>query len=500
MAEDPNTTGDPTDGTRRSATSGHAMSAWVARALVFGSSAAVLVLEIVAGRLMAPYVGISLETFTGIIGTVLAGIALGAWAGGELADRTDPGPLIGVALAAGGALSWLSLPIVSTVGPQLSNDPLSIVLLTGVAFFLPAAVLSAVSPMVAKLRLRSLEDTGSVVGGLSAAGTIGALAGTFITGFVLVSALPSKPIVIVIGAVLVASGAATHWGLARTAPAAPVALVLLACLGLGVASDSPCQHETGYFCVVVEQSATNPNGRNLILDRLRHAYVNLEDPTDLDIRYIRLFAQVAEARPGGPISSLHIGGGGFSFPRYLQTVRPGSDDLVLEIDSELVKIAENELGLVQTDALQVQTGDARLALDDLATNQYDLVVGDAFSGASVPWHLTTREFLSKVERVMRPNGLYVMNVIDGGDYKFARAELATLQQVFNHVAVIQPTGGLPEQRSVNVILVASNEPIPQLAIAPADGRVLTADEAATFIDNASPLRDDFAPVDQLLFG
>ena len=78
------------------------MSETRARILVFCTSAAVLVLEILAGRLMAPYVGVSLETFTAIIGTILAGIAAGSAIGGRLADRYDPELMIGPALALGG--------------------------------------------------------------------------------------------------------------------------------------------------------------------------------------------------------------------------------------------------------------------------------------------------------------------------------------------------------------------------------------------------------------
>ena len=80
------------DGPERSACRrpGLGFRAWLAVALVFGTSAAVLVLEILASRLLAPYVGVSLETYTGIIGTILAGIAVGAWAGGVLADRVEP--------------------------------------------------------------------------------------------------------------------------------------------------------------------------------------------------------------------------------------------------------------------------------------------------------------------------------------------------------------------------------------------------------------------------
>ena len=88
------------------------MPRFVAGALVFTTSAAVLILEILAGRLVAPYVGDSLETYSGVIGTVLAGIALGTWVGGWAADRVDPRRLIGPLLVGGGALAIASVPIV----------------------------------------------------------------------------------------------------------------------------------------------------------------------------------------------------------------------------------------------------------------------------------------------------------------------------------------------------------------------------------------------------
>ena len=98
----------------------------VARALVFSSSAAVLVLEILAGRLMAPYVGVSLETFTGIIGVVLAGIAVGTSVGGRLADRLDPAALLGPAYVLGGALSWWSLWVVLREQVNLPGTVMSV--------------------------------------------------------------------------------------------------------------------------------------------------------------------------------------------------------------------------------------------------------------------------------------------------------------------------------------------------------------------------------------
>lgn len=471
---------------------------------VFGTSAAVLVLEILAGRLMAPYVGISLETFTGIIGTVLAAIATGAAVGGWLADRHDPRTLIGPALVLGGVLAWLSLPIVSVIGPAVGSDPVSIVALAGAAFFAPAAVLSAVSPMVAKLRLHDLAETGSVVGGLSAAGTAGALAGTFLTGFVLIAALPTRPIVLAVGAVTIAAGVAAHLWLRRRAPApgatAGVLAVVLVAGGLGLATPPPCQVETAYFCVRVEVDPDRPSGRELHLDQLRHAYVDLDDPTYLEFRYVRLLADVAAALPPGPIDVLHIGGGGFTFPRYLSAVRPGSQHLVLEIDPELVRVARDELGLEVRDDLEIRTGDARLAFADLPDDAYDLVVGDAFGSESVPWHLTTVEVVDEIHRVLRPDGVYAMNVIDGVASGFARAELATLLEVFDHVAVVLPPGGPPEARAMNQVLVASDAPLPPLDVDPADGVVVTGAELEAYVGGAEVLTDDHAPVDTLAEG
>ena len=123
------------------------MSKIVAAALVFVCSAAVLMLEILAGRLLAPYVGISLETYTSIIGTVLAGIALGAWGGGKLADRIDPRRLLGPTVALGGLLALFTVPVVRyvrrPVEPRAAAAPR--VFLAFAAFFLPAVVLSAVT-------------------------------------------------------------------------------------------------------------------------------------------------------------------------------------------------------------------------------------------------------------------------------------------------------------------------------------------------------------------
>jgi len=471
--------------------------------LVAATSALVLVLEIVAGRLMAPHVGVSLDTFTGIIGTILAGIAAGAYAGGRLADRGDPLRLIAQALFYGGGLTWLSIPIVNALGPQLGAGPVASVLLSAAGFFLPAAVLSSVGPLVAKLTLGSLDKTGEVVGQLSAAGTFGALIGTFGTGFVLITILAVRTIIIGVGAALVLAGLALFAMSRRGRPGLPEVLGIVV---LGIASfaaGSPCDYTTNYYCVrIVADAADDPdgraNGRSLILDSTRHAHVDLEDPEFMDVRYMRLFVDAIDAMPAGPLRVLHIGGGGFSLPRYLETVRPGSTNMVLELDAGLVEIARAELGFVDTGTTDVLTGDARVHLDDLPTDGFDLVVGDAFGGASVPWHLTTVEVMHEIDRLLAPDGVYVMNVIDGQENRFARAQVATLQEVFAQLAVVEPAGGVGRTAS-NQMIMAAHRPTLDLSVDPADGRLISGPEVDDFIgDGVNVLTDNFAPVDQLL--
>lgn len=481
------------------------MTPLAARLLVFGTSAAVLVLEIVAGRLMAPYIGVSLETFTGIIGVVLAGIALGAWAGGVAADRTEPGPLVGPLIAVSGVFVVVAPQVVDFFGPTMrAAGPLEIVFLTTAAFFIPSATLSAVTPVIVKLRLRSLDETGSVVGSFSAIGTIGGLAGTFLTGFVLLSAAPSRPLVLGMGVLLVVLGGAMAVRTMGARTVVPAVLLTMVGAGGALAAEGPCEYYTSYFCARIEVAEDDASARELWLDNLLHAYVDLDDPAHLDLRYSLEMADVIATLPEGPIDAAFVGGGGFSLPRYVNEVRPGSRSTVLEIDGALVDLVEDELGLQPSEDLEVVVDDARLSLRKEEDDAFDLVVGDAFGSLSVPWHLTTREFIGEIDRVMRPGGIYVVNVIDYPPLAFVEAEVATLFEIFDHVAVIAPLRYLTGESGGNFVLVASDAPLEVGAVQAALAeRGLTevmwaGEQARAFAGGARVLRDDYAPVDQLI--
>jgi spermidine synthase len=485
---------------------------WVASGVTFLCSGAVLVMEIVGLRLIAPYVGVTLQTSTAVIGFALAAIAVGAWTGGATADRTDPRRLLAPLMVAGGALVVAVLPLVRFTGALLAGaDAGAVLLLAAVAVVVPAALLSAVPPMVVKLQLSSLSETGAVVGRLSGTGTLGAIAATFATGFLLVAVLPSSVILVVTGAVTAAAGVAVGVLLRRRTPSAgriPPGLLVLVVAGVGLAAvaPTPCEEETAYHCARVVADPERAEGRVLMLDTLRHSYVDLGDPTHLEFEYVRAIAAVADvvAPPGQPLSALHVGGGGLTLPRYLAEVRPGTDSLVLEVDPGVVAVDREQLALETSGLLRVRVTDGRVGLAEERPGRRDLVIGDAFGGLSVPWQLTTREALDLVDAALADDGVYAVNLIDHPPLAFVRAELATMRAVFPHVLLLARAPVLTGEDGGNVVAVASRSPLPTAAIAVgladrelvwqvAEGPALDA-----FVGDAPVLTDDFAPVDQLL--
>ena len=475
----------------------------VAAIIVFLAAAAVLVLEILAARLMAPYVGVSLNTYTGVIGTVLAGIAAGTWIGGRAADRVPPRLLLGPILIVGGLLALATAPLVILLGEHVNGPSMrAIIALSGATVFLPAFVLSSVTPIVVKMQLQDLSATGRVVGRLSAFATAGALVGTYGTGFILAARLPNRTIIGCIGTVLIVAGIAVSWRLTRRFRAAAAAATLTAALGVGAAVasvDGPCKVESGYFCIRVVSGGPGDSVRALWLDDLVHSSVNVRDPTFLGLDYAKVIAAGIDvlSPPRTPIKTLHMGGGAFSLPRYLAAVRPGSENTVMELDPAVVDTARGDFRARDIPGLRVEVGDARLLVKDAPARAYDFAIGDAFASRSAPWHLTTEEFLTQLEDRLRPNGAYLMNLIDN-ELRFVRAEAATMKRVFRHVVLFRSLA------TSNQILIASNRPIDAAAITAEARRKETAvvpiagEALDRLIGDAQVLDDDFAPVDQLL--
>ncbi|WP_431987176.1 fused MFS/spermidine synthase [Streptomyces griseoflavus] len=480
----------------------------VAAVLVFGSSAAVLVVEIVALRLLAPYLGLTLETSTLVISIALTAIALGSWLGGRVADQVSPTRLLGPSLGISGAVVALTPAVLRTTAERA---PALLLLTAALTILVPGALLAAVTPMATKLRLTSLAETGTVVGRLSGVGTVGAIFGTVFTGFVLLSRLPVSSILIGLGTLLLAGSALVEWR-ARGWTGTPALTLVVVAGGLATTlAPGNCDTETRYHCARVVADPDRDSGRILVLDGVRHSYVDVEDPAFLEFPYVRAIASVVDSAfpEGEPLAAHHLGGGGLTLPRYLASARPGTRSLVSEIDDGVVRIDRERFGPGPLSGVDVRAEDGRLGLRRLDDGSRDLVVGDAFGGVSVPWHLTTVEAMTEVRRVLDEDGLYVANLIDHGDLAFARAEAATLRATFAHVALLgEPTdiGLAPASgaRGGNLVVVASGRAVDLRAVQETldtrgtGWRIAAGDDLTSWIGDAPLLTDDYAPVDQLL--
>ena len=208
------------------------------------------------------------------------------------------------------------------------------------------------------------------------------------------------------------------------------------------------------------------------------------------------------ARRDRPTSSTSVAR--LTVPTYVQTTRPGSEQTVLEIDEELVDLVpRNSVERRPGTGVEVIIGDGRQSLRGLPDDSADVIVGDAFGGRSVPWHLATTEFVEDIDRVLRPGGIYVANVIDGPRQRFLSSYAATVATQFEQVSVV-----LGESAALggngNSVIIASDDPFD---VGDLDRRRADAGDAGRFVDGFADftdqglvLTDDFAPVDQLLTG
>ena len=344
---------------------------------------------------------------------------------------------------------------------------------------------------------------------MSAIGTTGAIVGTFVTGFLLVAKVPVTTTVLGVCAALIGVGAlltVTTRKRLRTERLAAVGLLAFGGVGAGAAVtvDSPCELESAYYCASVLGIEGEPRARVLHLDNLDHSEVDLDDPASLRFPYTQLFGVAVDALAPGPIHAVHLGGGALTMPRYVRAVRPGSTGVVLEVDAALPKLAERKLGWVPGPDVDVVIGDGRVTMGRQPKGRANVVFGDAFGAEAVPWHLTTVEFTRVIRAAMRPVGVYALNVIDAKDHRFVRAEVATIANVFDHVAVFAPESSFErESFGSNFIVVASDRPLPvdtyrtMIDERGYDAVVRSGAALRRWVADSRVLRDDFAPVDQL---
>jgi len=507
------------------------------------SGAAVMAVELAGARIIAPLFGASLYTWVSVIGMILLGISLGNALGGWLADRNLSMDLLGNVLIGAGAATLLVLAgpfLYSDVWPKATRGLLATVppaaslpLLIGGMLFLPALLFGATSPIVIRIMLAEVPAAGSLVGRVYAAQAAGSVAATFATGFLLISRLGARAVILLVaegvllaGVLLAEPGRRPLARPLRVAAAGAFALVLIASVTGRV--PSPCLRESNYYCIRVLNQGEHI--RVLALDSLFHSYLDLRDPTALLYEYEQGFAMIAADYatlvPGStgdgsagvdvtgdlsavaPLRVLLIGGGGYIVPRYLRRVYPASSIEVVEIDPAVTAVAHDALGLVRG-GMTIWHQDGRQFLMRRPRAAYDLIFGDTFRDAySAPYHLATVEATTMVADALKPAGIFAVNVVDGRSGLFFRSYLRTLRQVFRYVTVLPVGANWQNAVQTTYVLLASQRPldperiltrrppgVPQrVDLVTVPGEIV----ARLTADPAVLLTDDRAPVDQFL--
>ena len=489
---------------------------WLLLVLQAGISAAGLVVEIVAGRMIAPYVGMSLYTWTSIIAVVLAGFSIGHWWGGRLAARDSRAALartgwimIAAACVTAGATLVLRLAAEPVLG-TIANPVAAITALSGLAFFLPSLFAGVPAPVLAVVAMRQAEHSERALGAMFAAGAAGAIVGTLLAGFLFVSWLGSVGTLAVIAA-FYALAAAICLLLGRPSRrevllgVAGAAVALLAGLR-ALTLPAVCDLESGYYCIrtVPLAEAAEAPVNLMVIDHLAHGINAREAPRVMFTEHTAMLDALPRMRMGrADFSSFHVGGGSYSVPRAWAD-RGAAAITVAEIDPAVTRMAIRDFWF-RPESATVLHRDGRIALRESAQT-YDVIVGDAFTDIAVPAHLVTEEFFRLVARRLEPGGVFAMNAIDNLDRLEALAALVvTLRAVFPSVEVwTEARGPEPGERRVFVLLAgAADSPVSEIvARAPDPTRFAALD--AGFLDGmiaatgARILTDDYAPIDRLM--
>jgi spermidine synthase len=267
-----------------------------------------------------------------------------------------------------------------------------------------------------------------------------------------------------------------------------------------------------------------PGAWTLLIDGILQSEVDLGDPSHLEVEYMRRLGHLADlaAPTGMPLDVLHLGGGALTLARYVEATRPGSRQLAVEANATVAALVSRRLPVARygrpepsrpepsrpeprrtesgparpgTGEIGILVADARAALEQLPAGSSDVLVVDVFAGAQTPAHLTSVEFTVAGARVLRPSGIYAVNVGDGPPLAHARGRVAAVRSVFAHVCVLVEPAVLRGRRFGNLVVVASGRELPisglirRIAADPFPARLVEGAELDRFVAGCAPIVD-----------
>jgi len=472
-----------------------------------------MALEILASRVLAPHFGSSVYVWGSIISVFLAALSLGYVWGGRLADREPTlaglGRQVARAALAQAVLLLAARPATAWLGGATGGSAWGTLLAATALFGPPSVLLGVISPYAVRLAARDLARLGGTAGGLYALSTAGSLVGTLGCTFVLVPFLTLDRGLALLLALTAATALAALAGSLRRAPlpALAVAAVLALAVRAWVAPAGPdggllFEQMTPYQTLRVRDAR---GVRILESDRVHHSAMRLADRQPA-LPYPRAAAAALVLQPDID-SMLVLGMGAGHAGTYLQGLRPGLAVDFVDIDPAVPAIAARWFGFREAPGRRVHVADGRRFLDR-SERRWDYIYCDTYIGLSVPFHLTTREFLELVRARLEPGGVFGLNLAGSLARPFPRAIYRTVLEVFPHAwAFAVPASG-------NLLVLASGDD-PAPTPAEMERRAAALDREVGFelplsdliarrlregvdFTGTPVLSDSFAPVDRLL--
>jgi predicted membrane-bound spermidine synthase len=495
-------------------------SGFLLRALVTYTGACVLILEILATRILAPYFGSSLFTLSSVLGVTLGALSIGYYYGGILADRDPSWRTMGILLTLAGMTTLFIWPL-SIVGLPMLRSVFSIgtgsLIASALLFLIPCGILGIFSPYAVTLeqRLSPACGAGRAAGNIFFWSTLGSIGGSIAAGFLLIPLLGIRALVASIGIALLSIGILIIFLNGKT-KARGATLIVICFFASACAVAFPSMTQAIYFTDGVYQyisvSNTEVDGRPVRIlwqDRNASSGINL-DNDDHAFTYTRAVAAAWTGR-SAPKHALVIGAGAFVIPRSIAAASAETEVDVVDIEPGLEDIAIRFFRYDRNPRIHSIIADGRTYLRDAGT--YDLIIGDAYQATqSIPVHLTTREFFQSVAEHLTEEGVFVGNFIGSVDtttYSYLPAAMRTLRTVFPNgrfYAMDSPdSGAIQNVMFIGCISDTCIDPCSSAMRRSPDPILSTLCERAvpifaTDLEQHPILTDDYAPVEWLSIG
>jgi len=445
------------------------MRKYILEIIVFICGAAVMILELVGSRIMAPYLGTSIVVWTSLIGIILGFLSLGYFFGGKFADQNPTYKMFSFIIFNSaifvGLIVFIESIVLNFIQQSIIDIYLGTIIATLALFALPSALLGMVSPYAVRLKMKAVETSGKTVGNLYAISTIGSIVGTFAAGFLLIPFFGSTKIIFFLSIGLILTSILAY---ARSFLKAKIitTLFLLLCFFISIsisqlkAKAGFIDIDTQYNRVWIYQSIDQTTQRPILVLQtdpfsLQSAmFTDIED--DLVFSYTKYYRLAKHFKPDLQ-HSLLIGGAAYSYPKDYLIRYPEAKIDVIEIDAKLTKLAREYFRLEDNPRLKIYHQDGRTFLNK-TENKYDVIFMDVFtSHISLPYQLTTRETIEKMYQKLTDGGVVMANIIsaiEGEKGQFLRAEYRTYKEIFPQVYLFPVRNKNNGQEVQNIILVA----------------------------------------------